>query len=128
MYFAIITFSIALLGIVAMLVGKHFEMKRSKKYFLSRVADTSDRIFQTAYAKIRFVLSHVNKRNAISLVQWVAFHVLSFFRTWYLRIREAAHRHPHSKKVIDMVTGKVDINQNGGSSFYIKQIMEEAKK
>jgi hypothetical protein len=128
MYFATITFSIALLGIIAMIVSKHFEMKGGKKYFLSRMADNTDYVFQTTYAKVRFVLSHINKRNAITLTQWIAFHVLSFFRTIYLRIREAAHRHPHSKKVIDMVTGKIDINQNGGASFYLKQIAEEAKK
>lgn len=128
MYSAIIIFSIALFGIVVMLVGKHSEMKRGKKYFLSRVADNTDHIFQKTYAAVKTVSSHVNKKNAITLVQWIAFHILSFFRRLYLRIREAAHRHPHSKKVIDMVTGKIDVNQNGGSSFYLKQITEEAKK
>jgi hypothetical protein len=128
MYFATITFSIALLGIIAMIVSKHFEIKGGKKYFLSRLADTTDHVFQTAYTKTRFIISHINKRNAIAYLQWIAFHILSFFRTLYIHIREAAHRHPHSKKVIDMVTGKIDVNQNGGASFYLKQIAEEAKK
>jgi len=127
MYFATIIFSIALLGIIAMIVSKHFEIKGGKKYFLLRLADTTDYIFQTTYTKARFVISHINKRNAIAFVQWIAFHILSFFRTLYIHIREAAHRHPHSK-VIDMVTGKIDVNQNGGASFYLKQIAEEAKK
>jgi hypothetical protein len=128
MYFAIITFSIALLGIIAMIVSKHFEIRGGKKYFLSQLASTTDHVFQTVYAKVRFVLSHINKANAIIFAQWIAFHVLSFFRNLYLRIREAAHRHPHTKKVIDMVTGKIDVTQNGGASFYLKQIAEEAKK
>jgi hypothetical protein len=128
MYFATITFSIALLGIIVMIVSKHFEIKGGKKYVLSRLADRTDHVFQTAYTRTRFVISHINKGNAIASIQWLAFHILSFFRTLYLHIREAAHRHPHSKKVIDMVTGKIDVNQNGGASFYLKQIAEETKK
>ena len=128
MYFFIIIFSIAFVAIIVMIVSKHFEMKAGRKYFLSRMADNTDYVFQTTYTRVRFVISHINKRNAIAFVQWIAFHILSFFRSLYLHIREAAHRHPHSKKVIDMVTGKIDVNQNGGASFYLKQIAEEAKK
>jgi hypothetical protein len=128
MYFTIIIFSVALLGIIVMIVSKHFEIKGSKKYVLSRLADRTDYVFQTVYAKVRFIISHINRHNAIAYLQWIAFHILSFFRTLYIHIREAAHRHPHSKKVIDMVTGKIDVNQNGGASFYLKQIAEDAKK
>jgi hypothetical protein len=111
-----------------MLVLKHSEIKSGKKSILSRLGDDTDHIFQTAYAKVRFFISHINKRTFIVLAQWIAFHVLSFFRGIYLRIHAAAHRHPHSKKVIDMVTGKGEVDQNGGTSFYLKQIAEETKK
>lgn len=111
-----------------MLTLKYVEIKRNRKSFLSRLADRTDYIFQAVYSKVRFVASHINKHNAIAVVQWVAFHVLSFFRAIYLYVRELAHRHPHSKKVIDMVTGKGEIRPNGAASFYLKQIAEETKK
>ncbi len=128
MYFATITFYIAFVGILGMLTLKYVEIKRNRKSFLSRLADRTDYIFQAVYSKVRFVASHINKHNAIAVVQWVAFHVLSFFRAIYLYVRELAHRHPHSKKVIDMVTGKGEIRPNGAASFYLKQIAEETKK
>ncbi len=128
MYFATITFYIALLGILCMIVLKYVEIKTGKKSFVSLVGQKTDHTFQSLYHVVRHAFSLINKNNAIALVQWVAFHVLSFFRKIYMYAHEVAHRHPHSKKVIDMVTGKGEVKPNGAASFYLKQIAEETKK
>ena len=124
-----IIFYLALFGLVGMIWMKYIETKRSKKYVLSRLADKTDHIVYRTYNGIRYVLSHINKHNAIALAQWGAFHVLSFVRRVYLYIHEMAHRHPHTKKVIDMVQGKGGAKPNGGTSFYLKRIgtTEEVK-
>ena len=125
MYSTEIIFYIALLGIIGMILLKRSELKNGKKYFLARLGDRTDHIVHDAYARVRFVLSHINKHNAIALAQWLAFHVLSFFQKVYLRLHALAHSHPHSKKVIDMVTGKGELKRTSGASFYLKQIAAE---
>ncbi len=82
---------------------------------------------RVSYLTVRFVISHINVHNGIVAVQWIAFHVLSAARSAYLYFRELAHSHPHSKKVIDMVTGKGEISAKGGASFYLKRIGETGK-
>jgi queuine/archaeosine tRNA-ribosyltransferase len=123
-----IIFFISLVAIIGMIFLKSAEMKSGKKSLLSRAGGTTDHFFHAAYAKVRFTLSHLNKNNGVNFLQWIAYHILSVFHKLFVYIREKAHRHPHSKKVIDMVTGKGEVNQHGGSSFYLKKIAEETKE
>ncbi|MDB5259566.1 MAG: hypothetical protein JWO73_774 [Candidatus Taylorbacteria bacterium] len=125
---AIIIFIIALLGIVGMIFLKMQQLKTGQKSVLSKLGEGGDHHVHAAYDKVKFFLSHINKRTGIALMQWIAFHILSWVRNLYLRIREKAHRHPHSKKVIDMVTGRGEVSKNKGSSFYIKHIASETIK
>lgn len=127
MNYATIIFYVSFLGIIGMLWMKRIEVKREKKSILSRIGAPMDTVVSDVYDSVRFVISHINVHNSIVAVQWVAFHVLSAARRSYMRARELAHSHPHSKKVIDMVTGRGELNQNGGASFYLKRIGEEGK-
>jgi hypothetical protein len=127
MYTTIIIFYVALTGIVLMLVMKRAEAKGGNKSLLSRIGASADHAIRASGDGVRFVISHINVHNGIVAVQWVAFHVLSFVRSIYVNIRELAHAHPHSKKVIDMVTGKVELSAKGGASFYLKRIGETGK-
>ncbi len=87
--------------------------------------ERSDRIIEEAYARVMKFISYFNKRSAIALVQWIAYHVLSWARSAYIWLHRKAHAHPPSKKVIDMVRGRGEIDRNGGASFYLKKIGEE---
>ena len=128
MYSTIIIFYISCAGIVGMLLMKRAELKNSKQFFLSRLAVNTDGIVRRVYENIRYVLSHINVHNGLVLVQWVAFHVISSIRGLLIQIKDLAHSHPHSKKVIDMINGKGDFHQNGGASFYLKRIGHGTKK
>jgi hypothetical protein len=123
-----IIFFIALLGIILMIILKSVELRSGKKSLFSRMGASSDHFVHATYDKVRFGLSQINKNNAVKFLQWIAFHVLSFGHRIYVYLHDKAHRHPHSKKVIDMVKGKIEISQHGGSSFYLKKIAEETKE
>jgi hypothetical protein len=123
-----IIFFISLLGIIGMIVLKSGELKGGKKSIISRMGSGVDHIVQGTYNKIRFVISQINANNVVHFIQWIAYHVLSVLHKVYMYIHDKAHRHPHSKKVIDMVKGKVEVKNNGGSSFFLKKIAEETKK
>ncbi len=126
-YATIIIFYVSLAGIITMLLMKRAEVKSGNKSLFSRMGTSTDQAVRLSYQMVRFVISHINVHNGIVALQWIAFHILSVARATYLYLRELAHAHPHSKKVIDMVTGKGDINQNGGASFYLKRISTEGK-
>ena len=120
-----LSFFIALVGIVGMISLKSFEIKRGKKLIFSRLAEKTDHFVQKIYNAVRAFISHLNKHNAIALVQWVAYYILSWLRKMYIHLHTKAHAHPHSKKVIDMVRGKGELPRSGGASFYLKRISEE---
>ena len=122
-----IIFYVSLAGIVGMLFMKHAEIKGGKPSLLSRTGAGADHAVRAGYQTVRFVISHINVHNGIVAVQWVAYHILSMARATYLYVRELAHSHPHSKKVIDMVTGKGEVSAKGGASFYLKRIGEAGK-
>jgi hypothetical protein len=111
-----------------MIVAKHIENKTGKKSFVSRVGAETDHIVHVVYRKMHYFFSHIDKHTTVNVLQWIAFHTLSFFRNIYLLLKEKAHRHPHSKKVIEMVTGKGEVKTNGGASFFLKKIAEDTKK
>ncbi|MEY2664474.1 MAG: hypothetical protein RIT04_282 [Candidatus Parcubacteria bacterium] len=118
----ILVFFITLLAIVGMFVLKAIEIRTGKQSVLSKLGKSTDQHVHSAYDSVRYVLSHMNRNTAVAATQWVAVHVLSWLRAVYIKAYHIAHRHPHSKKVIDMVRGKGEVNLNGGSSFFLKQI------
>lgn len=124
----IIVFLVALLGIIIMIVLKAFELRSGKKSLLSRIGEGTDHIVHAVYDNVKFCVNHINVHNLIVLMQWIAVHVLSSLRSMYIWLYHLAHRHPHSKKVIDMVRGKGEVDSNGGSSFYLKQISRETEE
>jgi hypothetical protein len=111
-----------------MIVSKRVEIKSGKKSLISRLGAGSDHVVQRTYGKVSYVFSHLNKDTSVKFLQWIAFHALSFVRNIYIKIKDKAHRHPHSKKVIDMVTGKGEVINASGASFFLKKIAEETKK
>jgi hypothetical protein len=123
---ATIIFIISLLGIVGMLFLKLHEVKTGKQSLISRLGESTDHHVHDAYDAVKYFISHLNRRTAIAAAQWVAVHVLSWLRSIYHRIYRLAHLNPHSKKVIDIVRGKVEVQRNGGSSFFLKEISEDA--
>ncbi|MEI6057383.1 MAG: hypothetical protein WCQ60_00230 [bacterium] len=127
MYTTIIIFYIALAGIILMLVLKRAEVKSGNTSILARLGAGADTFVRVTYDTGRFVISHINVHNGIVAVQWFAYHALSALRTIYLRASELAHSHPHSRKVIDMVTGRGELTGKGGASFYLKRIGETEK-
>lgn len=123
-----IIFFISLLGMTFMVILKSAELRSGKKSLFSRAGSSTDHLVYAAYGKTRSGLLKINKKNIINFVQLIAYHVLSVAHKAYMYVHDKAHSHPHSKKVIDMVKGKIEVGQHGGSSFYLKQIAEETKE
>jgi hypothetical protein len=117
-----ISFFLSFAGILGMLGFKTIELRSGKKSWISRIADKTNHIFHDYITNIRRYISYINRRSALALVEWIAYYILTWARNAYIWVYKKAHAHPPSKKVIDMVRGRVEVNRNGGSSFYLKSI------
>ena len=120
-----ILFFVSLMVIVGMISMKSYELRMGKKIWLAFLCRKTDGLVYNVYNRTVRFLSYFNKRSAIALTQWIAYHALSRIRAVYIWIRAKAHAHPPSKKIIDMVRGKGVVIRNGGASFYLKKISEE---
>jgi serine/threonine-protein kinase RIO1 len=109
-----------------MLWMKRLELVSGKKYFLSDLANKNDHIFNKLHNDIRNVISYFNKHTFIAFTQWIAAGILSWLRNLYIKLFHIARKYPHSKKVIDMVQGKGEVNVNGGASFFLKKISDDS--
>jgi hypothetical protein len=119
---SIISFYISLLGIMGMITFKARELKSGKRSFISKLSDRTNHIVHDYYDKVVTLIKFINRRSALAFVQWIAYHVLTWARNLYIWAYKKAHAHAPSKKVIDMVRGKGEVNRNSGSSFYLKSI------
>ena len=117
-----LSFYISFLGILGMFGFKVSEIRSGKKTPLSKLADKTDSNLRKYYYSVKKALSYINKKSAVALVQWIAFHILSRARSTYIWAHRKARAHPPSRKVIDMVRGRVEIKKNGGVSFFLKNI------
>lgn len=124
MNIATISFYISFAGIVAMISYKAAELNSGRKMFLSRWADKTNHIVHNVYAKVKLYISYINKKSGVALLQWIAYHILSWAREAYILLHRRAHAHPPSKKVIDMVRGRGEVKKNTGASVYLKRIGE----
>ena len=119
-----ISFYISFLGIIGMIGFKAMELRSGKKSWISRLADKTNHIVHDYISNVKRYISYINRRSALALVQWIAYHILTWARNAYIWAYKKAHAHAPSKKVIDMVRGKGEVNRNGGSSFYLKSISD----
>jgi hypothetical protein len=128
MLYAAITFFISLLGIIGMIFLKARRLKNDTRSVFSFVSARVDHRFRAIFAEVKTFVSYFNRKSAVALVQWIAYHILSWARKAYIWCYDKAHAHPHSKKVIDMVKGRGDVSNVGGASFYLKRIAPEEVK
>jgi len=117
-----LSFYISFVGILGMFGFKVIEIKSGKKTWISKIGEKTDHIFRNSYFFVKKCIHQINKKNAIALIQWIAYHILSWTRELYIWVRRKAHAHPPSKMVIDMVRGKGEVKKNGGVSFFLKSI------
>lgn len=122
---SILSFSISFLAIIGMIGFKSAELRSGKKSWISRLSDRTNHIVHDYYARFRKFISYINRRSALALIQWIAYHILSWARNAYIWAYRKARSHAPSKKVIDMVKGQVEVDRNSGSSFYLKSISEK---
>lgn len=120
----IISFYVSLAGILGMLWFKAMEVRSGKTNWFLRVVNVMNHKVHDGYVWIVKQIRLINKRTAIALVEWIAYHILSWAREVYIWAHKRAHAHPSSKRVIDMVRGKGEVKKNGGVSFYLKSISE----
>ena len=126
MYTLITIFYISLLAMIAMVAFKRHEVRTGVPSLVSKIGAGSDHVFQSVYSAIRHVLSYVNRRTFVALVQWLAFHVLKFFRTLYVEIKHRFISTHHGKKLIDAVRGRGELSDHG-ASFFLRNIAAEGK-
>ncbi len=125
---AIISFSVSLVGIIAMIALKERRLRMDTRSKFSFVSNKVDGKIRLTYSHARTFISYFNRKSAIALVQWIAYHILSWARALYIWAHKKAHAHPPSKKVIDMVRGKGEVDKIGGASFYLKKISDDSIK
>lgn len=125
MNISMIFFFASFVGIIAMIWLKSFELKTDKKVGFSLFAHKTDHKVHAVAGSVRTFFSYFNRKSAVALLQWIAYHVLSWARSFYIHLHKKAHAHPPSKKVIDMVRGRVNIDTEGGASFYLKKISHD---
>lgn len=123
-----ISFFVSLLGIVGMLVLKARRLKMDARSKFSFVSEKVDGKIRVAFGGVRTFFSYFNRKSAVALLQWIAYHILSWMRSLFLWLQEKAHAHPHSRKVIDMVRGKGELDMTGGASFYLKNLAPKEEK
>jgi hypothetical protein len=124
----ILIFFLALLAIIGMLVLKAVEMRTGKQSVVAKMSAGVDPHVQAVHDTTKDVIRKFNRHTLVASIQWLAVHILSWLRGVYIKLYHLAHRYPHSKKVIDMVRGKGEVNRNNGSSFFLKQIDQEVTK
>ncbi len=122
-----ILFILSLLGIILMIYLKFFELKTGKESLVSKISSNTNHIVHDYFIKAKTFISYFNRKTALALIQWIAYHILSWVRGMYIRLRKMAHMHPPSKKVLDMVRGKGEVDMNKGSSIYLKMISSEGE-
>jgi len=127
MYALISIFYISLLAMIAMVALKRHEARTGVPSLVSKVGAGSDHIFHAAYSTVRHGLSYFNRRTFIALVQWLAFHILKFFRTLYVEIKHRFISTDHGKKLIDAVRGRGEVSDHG-ASFFLRQIAVDSKR
>jgi hypothetical protein len=111
-----------------MIYLKARRLKMDARSQFSFVSAKVDHNIRAAYQKVRVFFSYFNRKSAVALLQWIAYHILSWMRAAYLWIQEKAHAHPPSKRVIDMVRGRGNVDSTG-ASFYLKNLApRESKK
>ncbi len=120
-----IIFFASLLGIIVMVWSKSRRLKIEVRSRFSFVSAKVDNKIRSVFVGIRTCISYFNRKSAVALIQWIAYHILSWARSFYIMLHKKAHAHPPSKKVIDMVRGKGQIDKIGGASFYLKKISED---
>ncbi len=111
-----------------MFVFKYYELKSGKQSFITKISSKTNHISHNIFVNTKKFISYFNRKTALALIQWIAYHILSWVREMYIKLRRLAHMHPPSKKVLDMVRGKGEIDKNKGSSIYLKMISSDESK
>lgn len=119
---SIISFYVSSFGILGMILFKIREIRSGRQSWISKITGKVNHRVHAYYDSILNFFSHINRKSALVFVQWIAYHILSWARNTYIWAYKKAHAHAPSKRVIDMVRGRAEINRNGGSSFYLKSI------
>ena len=123
----VILFYISFICIVGMIYLKSYEIKNSKRFWYRNFFDKVDIRIRIIIDYTKKFIALINKSNAIALIQWIAYHILSWIREAYIWLHKKARSHPPSKKVMDMVRGKGEVKKNGGVSFFLRRIVEDDK-
>lgn len=119
-----ILFYISILGIIGMIYLKYLEGKNNKKYFTSQISNRTDIFVTRSFYFTKRIILGINKQNAIALIQWIAYYILSWARDTYIWLYRKARSHPPSKKVVDMVRGRGEIKSSRNTSFYLRRIAQ----
>jgi len=124
MYTLIAIFYISLLGMTAMVLLKRREIVTGQASFVSRAGAGIDHIFHAVFATVRRGVSYVNRKNAVLLMHWIAFHALKFVRGIYVDVKHKTLSTQSGKKLIDAVRGRGEVRDHG-ASFYLRRISAE---
>jgi len=127
---ASISFVASFVAIVGMFTVKIVEARTGKKSMLTVASDSTNHLVHDIVARIKYIASFVNKRNAVLLAKFIAYHVISVSHRMYRKIKRTVKTYLDNKPAspINMVLGKGVLKKKGSVSFFLKHIAEENKK
>lgn len=109
-------FIVAGLGIVALLFHKYFEVYSGKKTFVSNLSDYTNTHVRSGVKVVR----SVNMENAAKIFGWTLAQGIFLLKKMFIYIQNRSH----SKKIVDIVSGKSVEKSTQGASVFLKRIKD----
>ena len=123
MYALITIFYVSFIVMVAMIWLKGHEVKTGRRTIVSSMGQGTDHAFNAAYLAIKRFFSYFDKKTAIAVGHWFAYHVLLRIRRIYIEIKHRFIMNPHGRRLLDAVRGRGEV-RNHGASFYLRRIAD----
>ena len=123
MYALITIFYVSLLVMVLMIGLKSREARTGKRTIVSRMGQGTDHFFVSIYLSVKKLISYWNRRTAVALAHWFAYHILFRIRKIYVELKHRALMNPHGRRLINAVRGRGEVRREG-ASFCLRRIAE----
>ncbi len=108
--------------IVTMFILKRYELREGYDTVLAHVRKAGDYRVKVLSTKINYVKNLLNHRTLMllgsSFFKWLS----GSFHKLHIIIENKLHKHHHSKKIVDMISGRNISYERGGASFFLKNL------
>ncbi|MEI6237924.1 MAG: hypothetical protein WCP15_00120 [bacterium] len=125
MPFSFWTFIIALLGIIAMILFKVWEIKSGKATLLAHLTSKTNHIAHHGRERVFSFFRTFNRRNVFHWAVTFAHGLLIAWNSAVNWVRGLLLRYSHSRRLIEAVRGRYELAQRREASPFLKKIEHE---